>query len=120
MIKKLRITILLHILLMGYSLSGICSKLAAREDFLSVKFCVYYSLIILLLGIYAIGWQQIIKRMPLTTAFSNKAVTIVWGIVWGMLFFHEKITAGNIIGAVMVLIGIVLYTQSDEKESVNG
>ena len=82
-------------MLMIYSMSGICSKLASGEAFLSFRFCFYYAIIILLLGFYAIGWQQIIKRLPLTTAFANKAVTVIWGIIWGAVFFHEKVTVGK-------------------------
>lgn len=59
----------LHMLLMVYSTSGILSKLAAGVDFLSIEFCLYYGGVLLLLGFYAIGWQQILKRLPLTTAF---------------------------------------------------
>lgn len=113
--------VLLHLLLMLYSTSGILSKLAAGEAFLSVRFCLYYGGIIALLGIYAIGWQQIIKRMDLTTAFANKAVTVVWGIVWGTLFFREQITFGKILGAVLVIAGVVLFVQADgEEKTANG
>ena len=104
----------LHGMLMVYSMSGICSKLAAGESFLSARFCIYYAVIIVLLGVYAIGWQQVIKRIPLTTAFANKAVTVVWGIVWGWLFFGESITSGKLIGAGMVIAGVVLFAKSDE------
>lgn len=113
---KVKTLVLLHIMLMIYSMSGICSKLAAGQKFLSMKFCLYYGLIILLLGFYAIGWQQIIKRMPLTAAFANKAVTVVWGIVWGFLFFNESITPGKIVGALMVVGGIVMYALSDGEQ----
>ena len=95
-------------------MSGICSKMAAGESFLSFKFCLYYAIIIVLLGFYAIGWQQIIKRLPLTTAFANKAVTVVWGIIWGAVFFHESITVGKIIGAALVITGVVIYARADE------
>ncbi len=101
-------------MLMVYSMSGICSKLAAGESFLSARFCIYYAVIIVLLGVYAIGWQQVIKRIPLTTAFANKAVTVVWGIVWGWFFFGESITPGKLIGAGMVIAGVVLFAKSDE------
>lgn len=104
----------LHGMLMVYSMSGICSKLAAGESFLSARFCIYYAVIIVLLGVYAIGWQQVIKRIPLTTAFANKAVTVVWGIVWGWFFFGESITLGKLIGAGMVIAGVVLFAKSDE------
>ena len=104
----------LHGMLMVYSMSGICSKLAAGESFLSARFCIYYAVVIVLLGVYAIGWQQVIKRIPLTTAFANKAVTVVWGIVWGWFFFGESITPGKLIGAGMVIAGVVLFAKSDE------
>lgn len=112
-INQVKILLALHLILAIYSTSTIFSKLAAKQDFLSLKFCLYYGIIILLLGFYAIGWQQIIKRLPLTTAFANKAVTVVWGIAWGFLFFNEVITPGKIIGAVMVIAGIIIYAMSD-------
>lgn len=105
----------LHLLLMVYSVSGICSKLAANQSFLSLKFCIYYIAIIALLGFYAVGWQQIIKRLPLTTAFSNKAITVVWGIIWGKLFFEELVTPKNLLGAVMIVTGIILYAHEEHK-----
>ena len=97
-------------------MSGIASKLAAGEKFLSPKFILYYAIIIGLLGVYAIVWQQIIKRVPLTTAYANRAVTIVWGIIWGVLFFHENVTPLKVIGAVIVIVGVVLFATADEGE----
>lgn len=114
-----KILLLLHLLLMVYSASGILSKLAANAEFLSLRFCLCYAGIIGLLGVYAIGWQQIIKRMDLTTAFANKAVTVVWGIVWGALFFSEAITVGKLIGAALVILGVVLYVQADAGEEAH-
>jgi drug/metabolite transporter (DMT)-like permease len=114
---KIKTLFLLHIMLMIYSMSGIFSKLAAGQKFLNFKFCLYYGLIIVLLGFYAIGWQQIIKRMPLTAAFANKAVTVVWGIVWGFIFFNEAITPGKVVGAVLVIVGIVVYALADKEEN---
>ena len=114
--KNLKLLILLHGMLMIYSLSGICSKKAAGTAFLSLEFCLYYGVIIALLGFYAIGWQQIIKRMPLTTAFANKAVTVVWGLVWGAVVFHEAIPPGKLIGAAMVVAGVVLFARADGEE----
>lgn len=115
-ISHMKTIIILHIILAIYSTSTIFSKLASKQEFLSLKFCIYYALIIILLGLYAIGWQQIIKRLPLTTAFANKAVTVVWGIIWGFLFFREPITLGKIIGALMVVGGIIMYAIADGEE----
>jgi len=114
--KKLFVLLALHIMLMFFSMSGIASKLAAGERFLSGKFILYYAVIIGLLGVYAIVWQQIIKRLPLTTAYANRAVTIVWGIIWGVLFFHENVTPLKVVGAVIVIAGVVLFATADEGE----
>ena len=60
---------------------------------------------------------EIIKKLPLTTAFANKAVTVVWAILWGTLFFDETITPGRIFGAAMVIIGVILYGTGDREEA---
>ena len=90
--------------------------MAAGYDFLSVKFCLCYGGLILILGIYAICWQQIIKRIPLTLAYANKAVTVIWGMIWGVLFFGENITVTKVIGAVIVIAGVILYSLEDNKQ----
>lgn len=110
--------IVLHLTLMIYSMSGVCSKMAAGESFLSFRFCLFYGGVIALLGFYAIAWQQIIRVLPLTTAFTNKAVTTAWGLLWGLLFFHEQITIGKIVGVALVISGVILFSAAD-TEAVN-
>ena len=112
--KKILYYIALHIELLIYSLGGICSKLASQNSFLSFWFIFWYSLVILNLGVYAIIWQQIIKYLSLTTAYANKAVTIVWGILWGYIFFQEQIRWNMIVGAIIVIVGVILVVKSDE------
>ena len=111
---KIKPYIALHILLAIYSLGGICSKFAAQQEFLSFWFIFFYGLVILNLGIYAIVWQQIIKHLPLNTAYANKAVTIVWGILWGFIFFQEQIKWNMLLGAAIVIVGVVLVVRADE------
>lgn len=113
---RLKTMLLLHILLMFYSASGILSKLAAGVDFLSWQFLLLYGGVLFILFAYALGWQQILKRMPLTTAFSNKAVTIVWGIIWGAVFFAEPVTLLKVVGAVLIIVGVVMYSRADGEE----
>lgn len=113
--SNLKNYILLHVLLMVYSISGILSKLAAKVVFMSIPFILLYLGIVFLLGIYAIFWQQIIKALPLTIAYANKAVSVIWGLVWGILFFHEKLTLGKLIGICLIVTGIILFCKSDEN-----
>lgn len=105
--------LLLHLLLVIFSLNGVCSKLAAQYPIMSPMFILFYGLGIVFLGIYAIGWQQVIKRLPLTTAYANRAVTVAWGIIWGILVFHEPFNLAKTVGALIVLVGVALYAWAD-------
>lgn len=107
----------LHVMLAVYSLSSVCAKLAAGFDFMSPGFIACYGGMIALLGAYAIGWQQVIKRLPLTYAYANKAVTVLWGIVWGVLLFHEQVSPLKVLGALIVLAGVVLFSLAERDEN---
>ena len=110
----------LHVLLAVYSLSSVCAKLAYGFEFMSFGFIGCYAGMIALLGVYAVGWQQIIKRLPLTYAYANKAVTVLWGIVWGVLLFHEQVSAPKLLGAAVVLAGVVLFSLAEKDDAVSG
>ena len=112
--SKIKYFMALHILLLIYSLGSVCSKMASAEQFLSFKFCLFYGLLMFILVVYAVVWQQIIKGLPIVTAYANKAVTVIWGLVWGFLIFGETITVFNIIGAVIIMAGVYLVVTGDE------
>lgn len=114
--KNTMVWIGLHALLAIYSLSSVFSKLASGEAFLSLPFCFYYGMVIALLGLYAVGWQQVIKHLPLTAAYANKAVTVVWGFIYGILFFKETVTPLKVLGLVLVVSGVVLFAFSEKAE----
>lgn len=108
--------LLLHVILGVYAGSSVCSKLAAQQPFLSAAFLLLYGLMLAALVAYAIGWQQVIKHLPLTTAYANKAVTVVWGILLGMAVFGEAVTPRQVVGAVIIIAGIVLFVRADNEE----
>lgn len=111
--KKIKTYILLHMMLLMLSTGGIFSKLASRQKFLSIKFILLYSGCLIVLIVYAIAWQQILKYVPLTVAYANKGMCLIWGMIFGKIFFNEIITLNMIIGAVIVFVGILLVV-SDE------
>ncbi len=55
--------------------------------------------------------------MPLSAAYANRAVKVIWGGIWGALLFHERLTAGKIMGGLLVLCGVALYGFVDAQES---
>lgn len=118
--KKVKYLILLNFLFLIYSFVSVFSKFAGQYEVFSGEFILNYFLVLFFLFIYAIGWQQILKNIPLTVAYANKAVTTIWGLLWGCIFFSEKITLMKIVGLVIVVIGIILFSKDvpleDHKE----
>lgn len=84
---------------------------------MSFRFLFFYGCVLGLLGVYAIGWQQVIRRLPLTVAFANRAVTVVWGIVWGVLFFREQVSPLRLVGAALIMAGVVLFARADGRQA---
>ena len=109
----------LHLLLLLFSLTTVLSKLAAGEEFLSPRFCLFFGGEFVLLGIYALGWQQILKRLPLTLAYTNKAVTLVWSMVFGVLLFHETVSLRQVLGCALAVAGVVLFVRADGEEAAH-
>lgn len=117
--KNFKILIFLQLILLIYSSSGVFSKLAGTQQFLSLQFFLYYGIVLLILLVYAILWQRVIKLLPLTTAFANKAVTVIWGIFFGIIIFGEDLTLGKVIGSVLIVLGIIFYTKSSKLDEEN-
>ena len=117
-VNKKKITLknifLLQLIIMVYTLSTVAAKFASGKEFLSFEFILCYGIEILILGIYAILWQQIIKRFDLSIAYANRAVGLLWSIVWAILFFNEVVTIKNVIGVVIVIIGTMIVNSDDK------
>lgn len=104
----------LHGIIFVYSIVVLSSKLASGYPFLSREFIFYYSILNLLSAIYAIVWQQVIKRIPLNTAYATKSMGILWGVLWGRLLFMEEVTPLMILGSLTIIAGILLVVNADE------
>lgn len=112
--SKIASFVMLHAILLMYSFCSVFSKFAAGAEFMSFQFILCYGLMMIVLAAYALLWQQVLKRMPLTTAFANKGVVIIWGMIWGALFFSEAITWYMVVGSVIIFTGIVLVVTDNE------
>lgn len=99
-----------------YSISSVVSKFASGKDLLSFEFILFYGLDVMILGVYALLWQQVIKKFELSIAYANKAITLLWALVWGIVLFHEQITPGKAAGIVMVMIGIFILNSGEGGE----
>ncbi len=108
--------ILLHLSLVINSLAGTASKLAGRHKFMSLGFIFWYGVMLAITMAFAVAWQQILKHMSLTFAFTNKPITIIWGLIWGVSIFRETLSWKMILGSAIILIGIMVGV-SDTVES---
>lgn len=106
--------IFLQFVIIIYTLSGVCAKYASGESFLSFNFFLFYGFELLILAIYALLWQQVIKKFDLSIAYANRACALLWSMVWSILFFHEVVTVKNVIGVLIVILGTIIVN----KESV--
>ena len=107
--------LLLHIAVFTLSLSTVCSKFAASHEFMSFGFIACYAGVVGALGIYALIWQQVLKKIPLTDAFVNKSATLIWSLLWGVTLFGETISASMIIGIIIVFVGVILVVTNNPK-----
>ena len=105
-----------------FSCVSICSKLASRQlpknfaslpDYLLLclqnwKLIVLLALMLLLLGIYAVIWQQLIKRSKIALIYANKSSYLFWTQLAAVFVFGETVSLCNIAGIAIIFIGIIL------------
>ncbi len=113
---QLKDILFLQAVIVIFSISSIIAKFASGQVFLSWDFIVFYGLEIVALGFYAILWQQAIKRIDLSIAYANKAMCVLWSMVWAVLIFHNNITLPNVIGVLFVIIGTIVLNSSESEE----
>ena len=95
-----------------YACTAIFTKMASRQEMLSWPYLFWIAGAVGVLGVYAVLWQQIIKRMPLSTAYMFKGMSLVFVLLISALLFGEAITTSNLIGSAIIIIGIVLYAKA--------
>ncbi|RKM59499.1 transporter [Butyrivibrio sp. XB500-5] len=102
-----------------YSLSTVAANLASKHAFLSWKYILFFGLEFFILGVYAIVWQQMIKKFQLSIAYANKALTLMWSMLWNFVIFSQGITPWKVVGVVLVVIGVMVMNLSSEEEKEN-
>ena len=117
--KEISRIIALLLINLLYASVGIFTKLASRQEFLSWAYIFSFSGAVAVIGIYAILWQQIIRKIELSTAYMFKGTTIIFTMWFAHWLFGEQITWNNIIGALIIIIGIVLFARGDLSERVS-
>lgn len=112
--SKVKNIVFLHICIFIYSLTTLTAKITSAYDFLSFEYIAGYAVMVLILGVYAIVWQQAIKPFPAAVSYSNKSVTTIWTLIFSAVLFGERITLNNIIGTIFIIAGVIMVARDVE------
>ena len=102
-----------------YSLSTVAAKLASEHEFLSFKYILFFGLEFVILALYAIIWQQVIKKFQLSIAIANKATTLLWSMLWNFIIFSTGITPFKVVGVLVVVLGVIIMNSEASAEEEN-
>jgi len=107
----------LHATLLLYSAASVLAKYAAvsLDAQWTHQALLFLGLEFLALLLYTLLWQQVLRRMPLSFAYSNKAVSTLWICLFGLFFFGEPLTWGKVLGLLMVLAGVWLVVTDHDS-----
>ena len=94
-----------------YACTAIFTKMASRQEMLSWPYLMWIAGAVGVMGVYALLWQQVIARMPLSTAYMFKGTSLIFVLLISALLFGEAISLNNVIGAVIIIVGIVLFAK---------
>ena len=105
------ITILIGINML-YACVGICTKMASLCVPFSWPYLSWFAGAVALIGTYALLWQQVLRRIELSTAYMFKGTTLIFTMLIAALLFGEAITIPNIVGSIIIITGITLLARA--------
>lgn len=108
--------LLLQAIIIIYTVSSVMAKLASGSKDDMLRMFLFLGMEFVILAIYAVLWQQMIKRFDLSVAYANRSMAILWSMIWAVLFFHDEITVRNVLGVLIVLLGTVIINLDAKEE----
>lgn len=116
MIPKLTILSIVSLVAINllYACVSIFTKYASQQEFMSWNYIVGLIGAVGVMGLYAVLWLQVLKRIDLSLAYMFKGTSIVFIMLLAYVFFGEQITWNNIVGAIIIVGGIVLFANFAE------
>ena len=111
--KNKKTFILLQIALIIFASCSIFSKLASNETGLTFNYLFFMGCQLFALAVYAVLWQFVLKDMPLTIAYANKGIVLIYSALIGLLMFNEPISLTNILGMAIIIVGIIIMAKGE-------
>lgn len=99
--------IFIFLIYLLFSLVGIVSKYnAMTSKTWSLRFYCLLGVELCMLMIFTMAWQLLLKRFDLSFVYLFKGTTIMWGLFFAKIIFHEQITVMNLLGTMVIMLGI--------------
>ncbi len=110
--KSIILFLLMQVMNIVFSLNTVLMKLASvawqENGLLAFQTLAILFAAVAVLGIYAVAWQAILSRVDLAHAYLNKGTVVFWGLVWSAVVFQEEITGYNIVGSIIIFVGLIM------------
>ena len=97
-----------------YTCVSLFTKYASQQEFMSWNYMLGLFGAIGVMGLYAVLWQQVLKRVELSMAYMFKGTSLIFVMLLAHILFGEQITWNNVVGAIIIIGGIVLFANSAE------
>ena len=110
---KLSVVVILLSINLLYTGVSLFTKYASQQEFMSWNYIVGLIGTVGVMGLYAVLWQQVLKRIELSLAYMFKGTSLIFVMLLAYVLFDEQITWNNIVGAIIIIGGIVLYAKAE-------
>ena len=117
---KVKDILYLQLIVMIFSLSSVTAQFASGQKFMTRGFILFYGLEVVILAVYALLWQQAIKKFDISIAYANKAMVLLWGLLWSVVIFHDSITVRKVFGVALVICGVIILNRGQEAGQSGG
>lgn len=117
---KVKDYFLLHLCVMIFSFTSVFAKAAANSynngGFMNPRLYLFAFLMLAVCVVYAFFWQKVIKNVDLHVGYANRTVYLIWGQIWAITIFGEHLNLKNVIGLIIVFIGVLIVTLNTTYE----
>lgn len=98
-----------------YSFSAVFGKFSANFDILSWQWILLYGASIGTLFLYSMVWQLILEKITLSKAYLSKGFYYAYILLWSALIFKEQISWNQLVGVVIITIGIMVGNSNGNR-----
>ncbi len=86
-------------------------------SFVAIITNVFYLVSFSLFFVRSVIWQLVLKHLPLSIAYPAVSLNMVLLLIFGYLLFDETISWNNILGTLVMLMGVIMMNTRKEEHA---